>query len=91
MSEAGPVITPARVAPAWSQARPVLPTRSARGEVTLPSFVIPGEGPLGPQTRNPAAPKAKSVSRRMLKDRVRDSFALARAAGFRVSAALRPE
>ena len=55
------------------------------------AFVIPGEGPLGPKTRNPAAQKAKSISGRMLEQRVRDRFALTRAAGFRVSAALRPE
>ena len=64
---------------------------SSAGTGLLSSFVIPGEGPLGPQTRNPAAPKAKWVRRTMPEQRILDRFALSRAAGFRVSATLRPE
>jgi hypothetical protein len=36
------------------------------------------------ETRNPAAPKAKSIRRLMFIDLARDRFALSRAAGFRV-------
>ena len=53
------------------------------------AFVIPGEGALAPQTRNRAAPKRSEGdgwTRPM-----RGSFALSRAALFRVFAALRPE
>jgi hypothetical protein len=57
---------------------------------TIP-FVIPGEGPLGPQTRNPAAHVSANLSRARCSDiLLRTDFAFG-AAGFRVSTALRPE
>jgi len=53
------------------------------------TFVIPGEGALAPKTRNPAAPERSEGD--VPTNAVRDRFALSRAAGFRVCAALRPE
>jgi hypothetical protein len=55
------------------------------------AFVIPGEGPLGPQTRNPAARASENLSRTPRSDIVRLNHFAFGAAGFRVSAALRPE
>jgi len=59
--------------------------------VGLFSFVIPGGGPLGPQTRNPAARESANLSRIRSSDIVRRMDFAFGAAGFRVFAALRPE
>ncbi|GLK47491.1 hypothetical protein GCM10017620_04640 [Brevundimonas intermedia] len=56
-----------------------------------PSFVIPGGGPLGPQTRNPAARESANLSRTRWSSIVRRIDFAFGAAGFRVSATLRPE
>ena len=53
------------------------------------TFVIPGEGALAPETRNPAARVSANLSRTLLAEpspSLRCGAAL-----FRVSAALRPE
>ena len=56
-----------------------------------PAFVIPGEEPLGPKTRKPAARGSANLSRiRSFGILRRIDFAFG-AAGFRVSATLRPE
>ena len=56
----------------------------------LNTVVIPGEGALAPQTRNPAARGSATLSRTPALMIVRDKITFG-AAGFRVCAALRPE
>ena len=54
------------------------------------AVVIPGEGALAPETRNPAARVSAKLSRTPALMIVHDKITFG-AAGFRVSAALRPE
>ncbi|EDX79963.1 hypothetical protein BBAL3_1120 [Brevundimonas sp. BAL3] len=59
--------------------------------MSIITFVIPGGGPLGPQTRNPAARESANLSQIRSSGIVRRMDFAFGAAGFRVSAALRPE
>ncbi|GLK49261.1 hypothetical protein GCM10017620_22340 [Brevundimonas intermedia] len=62
-----------------------------RAGVLLLAFVIPGEGPLGPEPRNPAARVSANLSRTRSSNSLRRMDFAFGAAGFRVFAALRPE